>query len=854
MSNEETKKSAISNFIMKICGLERYAEIKRQMLCDKNDFEPYVAFQRLTRSMSTGITSSNIQRFLSENLIDLDLDRCRNLLAHYDADKDGLLSYKEFLEIVLPKEHPDLRAFVTQRECYDIKEEEYLSYETEAALAILFEKEICIFEDAMTQKEELDNLSLTGHKIVELIDGSDEGNLNFNNLQKYLHDCGLMPYDAEIISFLRRVDRDDDGFITSEELEKFLERFVQTEGIMDSIRRRNKFKPTNESRLKTFSPGRTIVSNKLSMLNPVNNPIPLSGKANKILNEVTNRATVYNQVSMDQNLTLIPKTPVNKTPVKKEYNEQKVIVNKMKENRPYHRIVHQTPKDTEKQKIQIQKELMRHTNTTTSFVQRQPQKTTQEIHQTPAEHQKDDVKSTISHTQSYLNRNQRKDMNLRNMQLSTSNQTYDATGKPHKTRKTVVIKGNAPHAAKTSTQPQPPAPTPTNLQAKARAVKNRSQLAYNRSRDRLYKSKKMMGPKEDKVGHTRISQTTTATMNGAGNNGNGLNTTKQVLKSSHYTQVAPHPTRQVYTKKMTDMGRSQLSVKTQEDRKKSMLSTLTQPVISKKEDRVGTAQQGKFVDNKQANRHRKRDSSKKKNRRKRSSKAEKSSKKKSSNNTRKSASTSEFVEILGGIIEEQRLLEESKRKMCSQQDFLPVEIFKMIDRRQRRKFTFEEFRFFLSQIGVKQTDNRSLINLFSSYDLNQNCLLGQTDLNQMLKPSDPSFDAIFEKTSDEPANISKPTLDLVAESFNRIFTYGENLMKAKAALKDAQIDLNFVFSQLDVQGKGFLEKNDLVQALNQAIPEFSESPLGEVGLLIDRCDAKKEGKVYFKEFYMLFSS
>lgn len=179
---EQAKKAAISNFFMKICSLERFIEVNRQMLCDKEDFEPYVAFQRLTRNSNNGITTSNIQRFLSENLIDLSVERCRNLVSHYDADRDGMLSYKEFLEIVLPKEHPDLRAYVTQRDCYNINEEEYLSYETEVAMAILFEREVAIFAETLAQKEDLDNLALSGHKIVEMIDGADTGSLNFNNV------------------------------------------------------------------------------------------------------------------------------------------------------------------------------------------------------------------------------------------------------------------------------------------------------------------------------------------------------------------------------------------------------------------------------------------------------------------------------------------------------------------------------------------------------------------------------------------------------------------------------------------------------------------------------------------------
>ena len=851
MSKEESKKSAISNFVMKVCGLERYAEIKRQMLCDKNDFEPYVAFQRLTRSMSTGITSSNIQRFLSENLIDLDLERCRNLLGHYDADKDGLLSYKEFLEIVLPKEHPDLRAFVTQRECYDIKEEEYLSYETEAALAILLEKEISIFEEALTQKQELDNLALSGHKIVELIDGSEQGNLNFNNLQKYLHSSGLMPYDSEIISFLRRVDRDDDGVISGEELERFLERFLHSDGLMDSIRRRNKLKPTNESRLKTFSPGRTIVHNKLSMLNPINNPIPLSGKANKILSEVTNRAGNLTEVNQ-QRRHMITKTPTNKTPTKKNPSDLKnghPQAHKMKENRPYHRS-HHTPQDVKK--IHVKKEL-RQTSTTAFTQSRQPMKTMPDGANNTIDTHKDETRSIISHTQSYIPRNQRKELNLRNMQLATNNQTLntmktlnthknktaDAEKQGQTIRAPVVIKGTVLNSGK------PTHPHPTGNQPQRH--KNRSQLAYNRSRDRLYKSKKILMNKEEKK--SQMGQVPTPP--------------PVATKTPTPSQYNPAPgggnpppaQRPSYTRKMAEMGKSTISIKTQEERKKSMISTHTQPVLPHKEDRSSVTPHSYQEKNKNGRlggkMHRKRESSKKKRRKRPVKSGDRSNKKKSA---QKNNEAPKFVEIFGNIIEEEKLLEDARRRLTSQQDFYPDEIFKMIDRRQRGKFSFEEFRFFLSQIGVIHTDSRSLVDLYSSFDSNQNCFLGQKEVNEMLKSRDPHLEASFDrKAPSDFSSISQGTVELIATCFNRLFSLRKTVIKTKRILKESKLDLNLVFEQMDHQGKGFLDKADFLGHLKKAIPEFAESPLGEVGIFVDKCDLDKDGKVNFKDFYMFFS-
>ena len=275
MNKAQEIKEVIANFIMKVCSKERYIEIRRQLLCDKNDFEPYVAFNRLARSNdSSGITTHNITNFLGDSMIVVDEICTKALLHHYDSDADDVLSYKEFLDIVLPKEHPDLRAFVTQRECFEITNDEYLSYETEAALAVLIDREINLFEDVLEAKDKLDKNGLSGYKIVEIIHGSGNGSLTFKNLRKFIHESGIMPYDSEIISFLRRVDRDDDGVITADELEKFLSLFTfAKKSIRYNSSRRN---PPQKRDLKTKSPKRKIVNNKVSLLSSKKMPSILS--------------------------------------------------------------------------------------------------------------------------------------------------------------------------------------------------------------------------------------------------------------------------------------------------------------------------------------------------------------------------------------------------------------------------------------------------------------------------------------------------------------------------------------------------------------------------------------------------
>ena len=96
----------ISDFIFKVCTLEMYIEFKRQALGQREDFEPYIAFQKLCRVGDTGVTHESVCRFLDENRLAPHLMKAFAMVSHYDSDSDGVVSYKDFLDLMLPKEHP----------------------------------------------------------------------------------------------------------------------------------------------------------------------------------------------------------------------------------------------------------------------------------------------------------------------------------------------------------------------------------------------------------------------------------------------------------------------------------------------------------------------------------------------------------------------------------------------------------------------------------------------------------------------------------------------------------------------------------------------------------------------------
>lgn len=128
--------------------------------------------------------------------------------------------------MVLPKEHPDLRAFVTQRECFEISEEECLSFETESAMAILLSSEIRMLEGLLESYSLIQAANCGVMDMFQLMDSKKEGILNYNSLKNFIQETGVLPFDSELIAFLRRLDRDDDGAISQQEFEGFMELFA----------------------------------------------------------------------------------------------------------------------------------------------------------------------------------------------------------------------------------------------------------------------------------------------------------------------------------------------------------------------------------------------------------------------------------------------------------------------------------------------------------------------------------------------------------------------------------------------------------------------------------------------------
>ena len=105
------------------------------MLAEQKLFEPHTAFKRLDTSRDGYISSSELMDFLVENSVPATTRECLHLFNQLDHNDDGLISYNDFVQTILPQEDGKLRTLATLRESYYLEAGEPLPYEVEWALA-----------------------------------------------------------------------------------------------------------------------------------------------------------------------------------------------------------------------------------------------------------------------------------------------------------------------------------------------------------------------------------------------------------------------------------------------------------------------------------------------------------------------------------------------------------------------------------------------------------------------------------------------------------------------------------------------------------------------------------------------
>lgn len=717
MSKEETKRNAVTEFILRICILERYIEIKRQTLCNKEDFQPYVAFMRINRDSGHSITPSMIHKFLADNLLEVSLRRCQILVEHYDADKDGVLSYKEFIEVLLPKEHPELRAFVAQQECFVITKDEYLSYETECCLASLLEREVYFFDDSLEQKLQMtDDHLLTPAKIMELVDSAHGQNFNFTNLQQFFNKIGLLPYDAEIINFLRRTDKDDDGVVNLPELEYFLSLYDDQREPLTSSQRQLKASTSrgvSEEKVRRASPNRKIVDLKGRL--PEEPPAKQSAlleTQSRVSHGRGERSSLQRQEGYPASLT----------------SQRASARNNLGASAGLHASQPVLPPANPPAKTYIEE---RTSIRRSELVQRQARQ---------SEAQQDSFRAPPE-----------------------SQSTRRATPTRPAQRESL---GRLPAADSERAEP----PRDRSSIGRDRPVRDREAVrdSGDQERPRQARDFDREKPRERDTERDRLHERQPA----AGDRG--------VSERAAAPDIRRTPTKPSYTPGPRDSSSSRLSgLQLREETAKapnqsdetfgnnsnyesaeqklqnifkqdSLNNSLRQSDLKRSNaPAFGTAERFKYNETPQSlgpnstvkshARHEHVQPSDKK-------EPAKPSQPGMAGSSLEEKCSESIYKSFKLILNQERNLELARRELVTKNDFDVSLVFSKIDKRNRSWFTIEDFRMFLSEIGLKNIDNRALMDLYSSYDVNQNCLLNFDQLVDMVCPADNKYAMYLNKS------------------------------------------------------------------------------------------------------------
>ena len=111
-------------------------------------FEAETAFQRIDKDHKGYLTPEDLLDFLQTNSYEneemrgMTLDECKLCIMQYDDDRDGSLSYQEFLYLVLPARDALMRKRILSRPSYVLETGVKLPFDVEYALVTIISKEI----------------------------------------------------------------------------------------------------------------------------------------------------------------------------------------------------------------------------------------------------------------------------------------------------------------------------------------------------------------------------------------------------------------------------------------------------------------------------------------------------------------------------------------------------------------------------------------------------------------------------------------------------------------------------------------------------------------------------------------
>ena len=188
---------------------ETKSEITRQVLFERRDYDSYSLYRRVLDGDVGGISRAALRTFLNDcNLFPLETD-LDLLFWNLDKDGDGLLSWSEFLAVVVPKEH----ASITPQ--YGATR--HFTLEAEHSLMRVFEQELANQRSLEDARKRLHMSSYTESSLFDLVDRNLNSWISLPDMEAFLKSRFAGSTFLKTERAFRRVDEDNDGRVIFEE-------------------------------------------------------------------------------------------------------------------------------------------------------------------------------------------------------------------------------------------------------------------------------------------------------------------------------------------------------------------------------------------------------------------------------------------------------------------------------------------------------------------------------------------------------------------------------------------------------------------------------------------------------------
>lgn len=136
---------------------------------------------------------------------------CQLLVQYFDIDQDNMLSFTEFMQMILPCDNLQLRSEASQREPISLQPNGRLNEQVEKYLTDFFEQEVQFHSSLFNLKQELHTrFDWNMRDAFNYIDVTQDGFINHRNIQIFLKDQGFYANDEHLIAIIRRLDSDAD--------------------------------------------------------------------------------------------------------------------------------------------------------------------------------------------------------------------------------------------------------------------------------------------------------------------------------------------------------------------------------------------------------------------------------------------------------------------------------------------------------------------------------------------------------------------------------------------------------------------------------------------------------------------